>query len=231
MLRARTRAGRLAALDRWLAHEQAALQASGATLVDFGFGESPVTTEEWARSAPQCRVVGVDYRESRSELVTLKRGGVELCAQLAPTAIVRAMNVVRSYREDEVAALHEALGAGVVEGGLVIEGSTDTDGAVLCAWLLRKAGGRLVKESLLTWTDFSRGFSPWLFRDWLPRELRRNVKPGTAIYQALTRWAARCTGETPRARYLASLSGEVHATPWEVEGGYARLRVEHTCAR
>jgi hypothetical protein len=37
-------------------------------------------------------------------------------------------------------------------------------------------------------TDGERGFSPWLFRDVLPRELRRDVKPGTAVHRLLSDW-------------------------------------------
>jgi precorrin-6B methylase 2 len=222
-VRPRTRAGRLSALDAWLRAEGAALLSPGATLIDFGFGESPVTTEEWAASAPGCRVIGVDARPASSASVELVVGDFHACARFAPLSVVRAMNVVRAYREDEVDAIRAALGAGVIEGGLVIDGSTDTEGHVLAAWLLRKRGPSLVKEALLFHTDFSRGFSPWLFRDWLPRDLRRSVKPGTWIHGALSAWDARTAGETPRDRFSSSLGGAVTATPWEQANGYARL--------
>lgn len=133
------------------------------------------------------------------------------------------MNVARGLREDEVPGLHAALGAPIIEGGLLIEGSTDTEGAVLCAWLLRKRGSELVKEALLFHTDFSRGFSPWLFRDWLPRDLRRAVKPGSWIHDALTRWEARSAGQSGQERLSSSIGEDVTATDWERAHGYARL--------
>ncbi|MDP1827258.1 MAG: hypothetical protein Q8L48_28550 [Archangium sp.] len=217
-------------------------------IVDVGYGESPVTTLELAHAVrevtPSLRVVGVERkrgqaafgqgsqvhnRRAQSSLSPLSPSSLELvegdfgsCATLGPTAVVRAMNVLRGYREEEVPAIHAALGAALVEGGLVLEGSTDTDGHVTVAHLLRRRGGRLVREALLFHTDFSRGFSPWLFRDWLPRDLRRRATPGTAIHELLKRWEAQAKGGDPRARFLSSVRGIVDASPWEMEHGFAR---------
>lgn len=222
-VRPRTRAGRLSALDAWLVAERPSLVTAGSTLIDFGFGESPVTTEEWAESAPGCRVIGIDARPAVSPHVELVVGDFDACSQFGPVSVVRAMNVVRAYREDEVETIRAQLAASVIDGGLVIDGSSDTEGHVLSAWLLRKRGSTLVKEALLFHTDFSRGFSPWLFRDWLPRDLRRSVKPGTAIHEALTNWNSRAVGEGPRERFSNSLGENVTASAWERDAGYCRL--------
>ncbi len=236
-VRPRTRAGRLAALDAWLLHNARELLDGRGALVDLGYGETPVTTLEWARAAravtPGLRVLGVERRGapdvsstgSDSAEVELVSGDFSTCGALAPTAVIRAMNVLRAYREAEVPALHAALGAGLVEGGLALEGSTDTEGHVAVAWLLRKRGTALVKEGLLFHTDFSRGFSPWLFRDWLPRELRRRAQPGTPIHGLLSRWdeRAKASGEKdPRRRFVASVAGVLEGSPWELEHGFAR---------
>jgi hypothetical protein len=197
-------------------------------IVDIGYGETPVTTLEWARTVralnPALRVVGVEKAARKDEELELVAGDFRTCATLGPTAVVRAMNVLRGYREDEVPAIHQALGAGLVDGGLLIEGSTDTEGHVMVAHLLRRRGAQLVREALLFHTDFSRGFSPWLFRDWLPRDLRRNAKPGTAIHALLTQWDEQAKGGNvdPRARFGASVRGVVEATDWELEHGFAR---------
>ena len=175
--------------------------------------------------SPSLRVVGIDSfpfpARCEVELVT---GDFSTCATLGPTAVVRAMNVLRGYREEEVAAIHEALGAGLVEGGLVLEGSTDTEGHVTVVHLLRRRGAQLVREALLFHTDFTRGFSPWLFRDWLPRDLRRSATPGTPIHDLLTRWDAhaRAGPVDPRERFVASVREVVEATNWELEHGFAR---------
>ncbi|MDP3152663.1 MAG: hypothetical protein Q8N23_08340 [Archangium sp.] len=156
--------------------------------------------------------------------MTLLAGDFATCASLAPTAVVRAMNVLRGYREEEVDEIHAALGAGLVEGGLLLEGSSDTEGRVTVVWVMRRRAGALVREALLFHTDFTRGFSPWLFRDWLPRDLRRRAQPGTAIHSLLAAWSSQVPGDVsnPRARFVASVGGVVVATAWEIDHGFAR---------
>ena len=156
--------------------------------------------------------------------MTLLAGDFATCATLKPIAVVRAMNVLRGYREEEVDEIHVALGAGLVEGGLLLEGSTDTEGHVTVVWVMRRRASALVREALLFHTDFMRGFSPWLFRDWLPRDLRRRAQPGTAIHSLLAAWDSQVPKEAsnPRARFVASVGGVVVATPWEMENGFAR---------
>ncbi len=200
-------------------------------IVDVGYGETPVTTLEWAQAVhevnAQVRVVGIEQKPPSprgGKGVTLLAGDFTTCATLNPTAVVRAMNVLRGYREEEVEEIYAALGAGLVEGGLLLEGSTDTEGHVTVVWVMRRRSGALVREALLFHTDFTRGFSPWLFRDWLPRDLRRRAQPGTAIHAVLASWASQVPGEVadPRARFVASVRGAVVATPWELEHGFAR---------
>ncbi|MGV3624568.1 MAG: hypothetical protein ACO1OB_27360 [Archangium sp.] len=217
-VRNRTRSGRLAALDAWLLNEVPELLDGRGCVVDVGFGLTPVTTEELALAIPKVRVVGVDRHEAKSELVELRVGGFEVVEQLAPVAVVRAMNVLRGYREEEVEPARDAMCRGLIPNGLLIEGSTDTDGHVLVAHLRRGSS-----RQLLFHTDFARGFSPWLFRDWLPRELRRSAKPGTWIHDALTAWATRVNPELgdPRERFMHSAP---LATEWEKTNGFARLR-------
>lgn len=227
----RTRPGRLAALDAWLIASCPHLLDGRGSLVDVGYGESPVTTRELAEAVralnPALRVIGVERKPPAAPVPELEllEGDFTTCATLGPTAVVRAMNVLRGYREDEVPAIHAALGAALVEGGLVLEGSTDTEGHVTVASLLRRRGGELVREGLLFHTDFTRGFSPWLFRDWLPRDLRRRALPGSAVYALLTRWDAQArasSAKDPRRRFVSSVAGILEATPWELEHGFAR---------
>ena len=228
-VRPRTRPGRLAALDAWLVANEAPLLDGRGSILDVGYGESPVTTLELALCVravnPSLRVVGLERQPATSDELELIAGDFKTCATLGPTAVVRAMNVLRGYREEEVPAIHQALGAALVEGGLVLEGSTDTEGHVTVATLLRRRGSELVREALLFHTDFTRGFSPWLFRDWLPKDLRRRAQPGTAIHGLLSRWDDRARavgGDDPRARFVASVQGMLEATSWELDHGFAR---------
>lgn len=43
-------------------------------------------------------------------------------------------------------------------------------------------------EGLACVTDFSRGFSPWMFRDVLPRDLRRHATSGEPVFEWLSDW-------------------------------------------
>jgi len=221
VLRGRTRPGRLRALDEWLRHSAPELFDGRGCFVDVGFGDTPVTTEEWARSAPGVRVVGLDKRAAESSEVELHVGGFEEVKRFAPVAVVRAMNVLRSYQADEVAPARAQMFDALIPGGLLIEGSSDTDGNVLVVSLSRGERGELLFH-----TDFTRGFSPWLFRDWLPRDLRRSVKPGTAIHALFTEWDSRTHGSTPRERFENSLAAPLEWTEWERANGFVRWSSE-----
>lgn len=180
-------------------HEAARLVRSGpARLVDVGLGAQPWTTLEAAHALralrPDLEVVGIDVDPERVETarshaepgVRFEVGGM---GHGGPARVVRAMNLLRQYRPEQVPAAHAALGEALEDGGLLLEGSTDKEGHVLCAHLLGKEpGGGLVSEGLLLWTDFARGFAPILFRDWLPRDLRKRVVPGTGVHATFQEW-------------------------------------------
>ncbi len=225
----RTRPGRLSALDGWLlATERPLLEAPGASpVVDVGFGAEPWTLLEFASAVrsvnPALAVVGVERDPAALRAaagpcaeagIALGEGGFSLNG-LAPARLVRAMNVLRGYREDEAAAAHALLGAGLAERGLLVEGSASEDGALCTAHLLRKVDGALRHEALWMATDFTRGFAPIQFRDWLPRDLRRSVRPGTAIHGLLQRWTlaweATRAGLSPHAAFTASLDALARA--------------------
>jgi hypothetical protein len=222
--RGRTRAGRLAALDTWLlATERPLLEAPGdAPVVDVGFGAEPWTLLELAGAVrsvnPGLAVVGLERDDAALRAaedpcvgagITLREGGFDLNG-IAPARLVRAMNVLRGYTGAEAAAAHALLGAGLCEGGLLAEGSAAEDGSLCTAHLLRRVDGALRHEALWFATDFSRGFAPLQFRDWLPRDLRRSVKPGTAIHGLLQRWMEAWesvrTGLSPPEAFSASLN-------------------------
>ncbi len=210
--RGRTRAGRLAALDAWLlGTERPLLEAPGdAPVVDVGFGAEPWTLLEWAealRSVNPALAVWGRERDAAAlrtaagpcaaSGIRLQEGGFDLNG-IAPARLVRAMNVLRGYTEDEAARAHALLGAGLAEGGLLVEGSASEDGSLCTAHLLRRVQGTLRHEALWFSTDFTRGFAPVQFRDWLPRDLRRSVKPGTPIHAFLQRWTAAWESVRPR---------------------------------
>ncbi len=244
-MRGRTAAGRLIALDRYLVRCEPGLFAPGSLFVDVGFGDAPVTLLEAVAAfrsvCPSLRAIGVEQEPARvasalsaSSDVDFRVGGFEL--PLRPEErprLIRAMNVLRGYPQEAVASAHSKLGAALSEGGLLVEGSSERDASVLCAHLLRRSGGGLVREGLLLFTDFSRGFAPLLFRDWLPRDLRRRVRPGEGIHSFLHAWSE--SWEAVRggpvaevfsasALGLSSRVDGVVVDPWLLANGYLLWR-------
>jgi hypothetical protein len=205
----RTRPGRLARLDAIVLHREAELLArcdgeyAAAAYIDVGLGDSPYTTLESARAFRSCnsalRIIGVDIdplRLARAQSmcageIELRLGGFALPVAKAERArLVRAMNVLRGYPETEVPSSHAQLAAPLLPGGLLVEGTSSRDGGLMCAHLIRKCGAEIVREAVCFSTDFSSGFAPLMFRDWLPRDLRRHVRPGEAIGDFLFAWHA-----------------------------------------
>ncbi len=226
--RARTRPGRLLATQQYLAQHESQLLSPGSTVVDFGFGQTPVTTVEWADALdPRIAVVAIEHNATHVETarrlapqLAIVHGGFETLATLGPVTVVRAMNVLRGYRAEDLAGATEALAAPLIDGGLLLEGSTDTAGDVMVASLLRKGQHALTLEGLLFHTTFARGFAPWLFRDSLPRAFRRSTRPGTPLYAFLEAWQrafAKTQGPLSE-RFDASIAQLPGATRW-ADGG------------
>jgi hypothetical protein len=251
--RGRTSRSRLQALDGYLIRcERALLERQEgpwreAAFLDVGFGEHPWTTLESARAFrelnPELLVIGVEADMARATAAVeheeartrFRHGGFDWATTAGQSArLVRAMNILRQYRPDDVEAAHAQLGQALLPGGLLVEGSTDTGGGITVAYLLRRAPEGLTREALLFHTDFQHGFSPWLFRDWLPRDWRRRVSPGAALHTFFTAWAeawsqAREHGaREPRDAFQQSALGlartqpGVSTEPWLLEHGYLR---------
>jgi hypothetical protein len=149
-----------------------------------GIGDEPWTTLELANivAAP---LVAIDVDPAR--VARAVAHGIDArVASLTidePAILVRAMNVLRG--RTDLSDAHAVLSRSLKDGGLLLEGTSDAEGAVVTAWAIRRDARRL-----LFLTDFSRGFAPALFWDHLPRDLRRDAKPGTAIRSLLDRWTA-----------------------------------------
>ncbi len=251
--RGRTARSRLQALDGYLRRcEQALLERQEgpwlkAAFIDVGFGEHPWTTLESAAAFrelnPALPVIGVEADAARATaaaehedaLTRFRHGGFDWASTAGqPARLVRAMNILRQYPEEEVEAAHAQLGQALLPTGLLVEGSTDTPGSITVAYLLRRGPGGLVREALLFHTDFQHGFAPWLFRDWLPRDWRRRVRPGEALHTFFAEWTqawsqAREHGaREPTACFQRSVLGlarclpGVSTEPWLLENGYLR---------
>lgn len=133
---------------------------------------------------------GAHVETGRREFPQLRflEGDLQTLRAQPPSALVRLANVGRGLTKAGAEQLHGQVLPLLVEGGVCLEGSTDIEGHVSAFWVLRRRDEVLSKEALVLHTDGARGFSPWLFRDVLPRDLRRDVKPGTAVHTFFTAW-------------------------------------------
>lgn len=199
--RGKTQPQRLALLDRYLIlREWQLLEAGEGVVVDVGFGEHAYTTSEMARRfrelSPDLDIVGVEADPHRVERarddypdIDFAEGGFPLSASLDRSArLVRAMNVLREYHPSTALDAYADWAAPLTQGGLLLAGSSDKYGDTMTALLMRKTGKDVVRESLLFFTTFEQGFGPWMFRDWLPRDLRRSVGEGDAVFGLLEDW-------------------------------------------
>lgn len=202
-------------------------------MVDLGVGESAVTSLELSEALrtlphPPKQVIAVEQAPHRvaavraalpsDALLEVREGGFAL--PLRPgedVRWVRVMNVLRGYPLEAAQEAHRILALALPEDAWVWEGSADARGHLLTCHLLRVREGRLDREGLLFATDFARGFAPLQFRDWLPRDLRRSVRPGHPLYAFFARWSAafeavrRAGVQASPDRFVASvqaLSGE-----------------------
>ncbi len=121
-----------------------------------------------------------------------EQGGVErLPARGA--LVVRVANVARGLTKEAADDLHRQVAPALKEGGVCLEGSTDVEGHLAAFFVLRKRGtdavdSGVVREALVFHTAAARGFSPWQFRDVLPRALRREVTEGSVTHRFFSEW-------------------------------------------
>lgn len=187
-------------------------------VADIGFGDRIYTTLEWWRLlhrggfAPQ--MVGIEsdperVEKARRALAVLRDEGsagadpeevpwpspaelrfVHAAFDLPPRHFrwIRAMNVLRQYREAQALEAHRHWGRALVDRGWLLEGSCDPKGSVLVSHWMQRRGAWLLRDSLLFVTDGSQGSAPLLFGDRLPRDLRAYARQKVGIGLFLRRW-------------------------------------------
>ncbi|MCB9744266.1 MAG: methylase [Alphaproteobacteria bacterium] len=215
-----TAPGRLALLDAaLLAKERALLEARSGVLrdadvIDLGLGTEPWTTLELRAALdtldPPPPLLGVDSDPERVQaaLPHAQPGLRFACGGLrqAPARLIRAMNLLRAFSPEEAEAARALLGAALLPGGLLIEGTSNREGSILTAWWLRKHPEGLRREGLLLAADGRAGFAPRMFLRWLPRDLRAEGQTAPEARALLDRWtqAWAATEGDPLARMRAS---------------------------
>jgi hypothetical protein len=256
--RGTTNPGRLRRVDRWITQAWIT-QAPGAVLrsaqrpliVDLGFGASPVTTVELYRRvravAPGAEVTGLEIDRERvaaacRRLAALRAagdelpglsfalGGFELPGPRRPV-LVRALNVLRQYPEEQAWAAWSRLRAGLAPGGVLVEGTCDEIGR-RAVWVTLPAGpGRELITFSARLASLER---PSGLAERLPKTLIHRNVPGEPVHQFLRdldrAWdrAAPQVAFGPRRRWLAAvedLAGSWPVLRYPPLGGARRWRL------
>lgn len=250
--RGTTNTNRLRRVDRWIAARPELRRAADPVVVDLGYGASGVTALELhqrlAKVRPDVEVVGLEIEPGRvrtadEQLEAVRAGAtgfardarirfalggfeVPLDASGRRAAVIRAFNVLRQYREEEVGAAWERMRSRLQPDGLLVEGTCDEIGRISSWIALDPAGPRSLTVSLRL-----RGLdTPSIVAERLPKALiHRNVpgEPVHAFHSDIDRlWRIHSPLATygPSQRWIAVAEG-MRDAGWPVIGGRARWRL------
>ena len=240
--RGTTNPNRLRRVDRWLADVQGwRLRASVAapTVVDLGYGASPVTTLELAnrlrRARADVRVVGIEIDRDRvaaaeglrDERLDFRYGGFEVPLPGGERPmLVRALNVLRQYPEDEVPAAWATVVGRLAPGGLFVDGTCDELGR-RCAWVAVDASGPASLTLSLRLGSLDR---PSDVAERLPKVLIHRNVPGEPVHAFLTALDTAWTHAAPRGafgarqRWVAAMAA-TRGAGWPLLDGPRRWRL------
>ncbi|MCS6828734.1 MAG: hypothetical protein NZ553_19145 [Caldilinea sp.] len=203
---------------------------TGAWFVDLGYGAEPVTTLESAarfrRINPHLPVMGVEIDPLRvaaaqpfaDERTEFRLGGFNLplrrlqAGQSERVRAIRAFNVLRQYKEEDVEPAWSELASAALPGALLIEGTSDPSGSLWVANVLRRECSAPCwrPEALVFSTKLRTPFAPEAFQAVLPKNLIHRMQPGEMIYDFLEAWkhAAQVTAHErvwgERRRFVAA---------------------------
>ena len=160
--RGTTAPNRLRRIDRWLINSECSrLRAlEHATIVDLGYGATPVTAWEMRKRlhdhvGTHIDVVGIEIDPERvreaqplsDASLSFIRGGFEIPVD-RKVDVIRAANVLRQYSESEVRPAWNVMAPRLADNGLLIDATCDEIGR-RAAWVaLRKIGPDLQPVSL-----------------------------------------------------------------------------------
>jgi hypothetical protein len=237
--RGTTNVNRLRRVDRWIAAQRVLRTTDDPLVVDLGYGASATTTLELrdrlAAVRPDVSVVGIEIDPERVRLasaatrdgVEFRLGGFEvpLPGGRQP-AVIRALNVLRQYDENEVADAWATMSGRLQPGGLLVEGTCDEIGRV-ASWVgLDPHGPRTFTISLrLAGLE-----TPSIVAERLPKALIHRNVAGESIHDLLAAldrlWATHAPLGVygPRQRWLAVVAS-LRDTGWPVLGTATRWRL------
>lgn len=182
---------------------------NSAFYVDVGYGAYPWTTLESADKFWQLnssiKILGVEIDNARvreaqkwedNERVFFRQGGFNLplkktsSGSLEKIRLIRCFNVLRQcYEEDDVPKVHATLGSFLLDGGLLIEGTSDPPGRIWCTNVLRRRGDFVTLEAVVFSTNFQAGFEPEMFQPHLTKNFIHKMETqGEKIAQFFEMW-------------------------------------------
>lgn len=174
---------------------------SGSIVVDLGYGFEAVTTLEMAERFwmvnPCLRVVGVEIDPERvlnakpfeSPQLEFRHGGFNIPLHSGETIrYIRAFNVLRQYQEMDVVSSWAEMGNGVIEGGILLEGTSTPSGGIWVANILRFKNKAWEKEGLVFFTNFKQTLDLNDFKAVLPKNLIHRMIPGESIFAFFQTW-------------------------------------------
>lgn len=243
--RGTTHPNRLRRVDRWLVQTHRRVLTGGPppVLVDLGFGADGVTAAEWHQRVsavrPDAEVVGLEIDRQRVAHaqrwarpgLRFAHGGFEVPLPRGHARVIRALNVLRQYPEEEVPGVWSMLRGRLGGGGVLIEGTCDELGR-LGSWVALGADGP--STLTLSWRlrDLAGGLDtapPSRVAERLPKALiHRNVE-GEPIHRLLDdlddawRRAAVYANYGVRQRFCAAIDSLAGRYP--VVGGRSRWRM------
>lgn len=225
--RGTTGTNRLRRVDRWIARHPALRAAADPLVVDLGYGASAVTALELharlARTRPDVEVLGLEIEparvaRAREQVALVRAGGSPFAADArvsfalggfeVPTpgsrrpAVIRAMNVLRQYREDEVGGAWARMCGRLAPGGLLVEGTCDEIGRIV-TWVA--VGADAVPQTLTISLRLAGLQHPSIAAERLPKALIHRNVPGERVHALL----AALDDEWMRAASVAPF-GPVH---------------------
>ena len=237
--RGTTAPNRLRRIDRWLTGTRAGLlrAADAPLVVDLGYGASPVTAVELYDRlrvvCPPVRVLGLELDADRVAAaqpaarppgLDFARGGFELAGRRP--LVIRAMNVLRQYAEQDVEPAWRMMRSRLASGGLLVEGTCDEIGRRACWFALPAEGpGTLTLSAHLPSLD-----RPSELAERLPKALIARNTPGEPVHALLTAldacWerAASYAPFGPRTRWFQAVSA-LRAEGWPVRREPRRWRL------
>lgn len=224
--RGTTGTNRLRRNDRWIAASAAFRSSRDPLAIDLGYGSSGVTAFELATRLTKVRadveVIGFELdpervataraqlEEVRAGLtsfspdlrVAFARGGFEVpLTNGRRPAVIRAMNVLRQYDEDDVPGAWKSMAARLAPDGMLFEGTCDEIGRI-ASWVDVSPSAQPLRFTIsLRLAELER---PGIVAERLPKALIHRNVPGERIHDLLTALDREWTHAAPLSTFGAT---------------------------